>query len=835
MFAYCTSLSMAPELPATTLAGYCYSHMFVGCTSLNSAPELPATTLSQACYWSMFSSCRSLDIAPELPATTLAGACYSHMFYNCTSLSSAPELPATTLAGSCYYFMFYGCTSLNNAPTLPAVTLASSCYGYMFSGCSSLNEVTCLATDISATECTKNWLKDVAETGTFHKNPEMNDWPLNSVSGIPVGWNVDVLSVDITATANPAEGGTVTGSGTYNFGQTCTLIANANEGYSFSGWTENGELVSTSAIYSFEVTGARNLVANFAIQGPITNYWTPIGGTQYNMTISGIILIDGVEQTVTTLEVGAFCGDECRGSMMPEFFPPTQQYIVSLTVVSNQQSGENITFRLYDHLTQQELDLQCANNIIFESNAIIGTVGDWYQFAFNSEVSVTATVNPEGAGTVTGVGNFMPGTTATLTATANSGYVFRAWTLNGETVSTDNPYTFTVTGATNLVAQFDLQHVSTLPTGWSWWSTYIEMNGNNGLQQLEQSLGHNGLMIKTQAPYVQNYYPSLGYDYWFGPLTNVGLTNEAGYQISLSNACQAVVSGAVADAATHPVTIAPGWNWIGYPVMTQQSLSTALANFTPAANDLIKGQNSSATYYANYGWFPTSFTLRPGQGYMYLSNATENKTLTYAVGRGDSELVEAAERMWKNNEHAFAGNLTVMAVVAIDGEEQQSEEIELGAFVGGECRGSAVLTYFEPTDRWYAMLTIAGEEGEEINFAVIDRRKGNTNARSTNRVVFVENAVVGNLDLPYEVNFTAADALRVYPNPVERNEAFALDIPKNETVAEVLVCNALGDIVLHKEGKLDGQRITGIAISGVYTVKVVCKSGNVYVGKLIVK
>ena len=861
MFAYCTSLSMAPELPATTLAGFCYSYMFVGCTSLNNAPELPATTLASCCYLSMFShctslssapvlpaislaegcyhwmfsSCTSLSSVPELPATTLASSCYSYMFYGCTSLNSAPELPATTLAGGCYYFMFYGCTSLSKAPSLPAVTLASSCYGYMFSGCSSLNEVTCLATDISATECTENWLENVAESGVFHKNPEMNDWPLNSASGIPVGWNVDVLSVDITATANPAEGGTVTGSGTYNFGQTCTLIANANEGYSFSGWTENGELVSTSAIYSFEVTGARNLVANFAIQGPITNYWTPIGGTQYNMTMSGIILIDGVEQTVTTLEVGAFCGDECRGSMMPEFFPPTQQYVVSLTVVSNQQSGENITFRLYDHLAQQELDLQCANNIIFESNAIIGTVGDWYQFAFNSEVSVTATVNPEGAGTVTGVGNFMPGTTATLTATANSGYVFRAWTLNGETVSTDNPYTFTVTRATNLVAQFDLQHVSTLPTGWSWWSTYIEMNGNNGLQQLEQSLGHNGLMIKTQSPYVQNYYPSLGYDYWFGPLTNVGLTNEAGYQISLSNACQAVVSGAVADAATHPVTIAPGWNWIGYPVMTQQSLSTALANFTPAANDLIKGQNSSATYYANYGWFPTSFTLTPGQGYMYLSNATENKTLTYAVGRGYEATEKAPERIWTNNEHAFAGNLTVMAVVDIDGEEQRNEALELGAFVGGECRGSAVLTYFEPTDRWYAMLTIAGEEGEEISFAVIDRRKGNTNARSTNRVVFVENAVVGNLDQPYEVSFAAADALKAYPNPIGRNEAFTLDIPSNETVAEVYVYNVLGEVVSHESGAQAGQRMHGIAVVGVYTVKVVCKSGNAYVGRLIVK
>lgn len=100
------------------------------------------------------------------------------------------------------------------------------------------------------------------------------------------------------------------------------------------------------------------------------------------MTMNGIILIDGVEQTGTTLEVGAFCGDECRGSMMPEFFPPTSQYVVTLTVVSNQQSGEAITFRLYDHSTNQELNLTSENNTTFSNNAMIGTMGDWYEFAF---------------------------------------------------------------------------------------------------------------------------------------------------------------------------------------------------------------------------------------------------------------------------------------------------------------------------------------------------------------------------------------------------------------------------------------------------------------------
>ena len=62
----------------------------------------------------MFYNCSSLTAAPELPATTLADRCYASMFWNCTSLTDAPALSATTLAESCYYFMFRGCTSLSS-------------------------------------------------------------------------------------------------------------------------------------------------------------------------------------------------------------------------------------------------------------------------------------------------------------------------------------------------------------------------------------------------------------------------------------------------------------------------------------------------------------------------------------------------------------------------------------------------------------------------------------------------------------------------------------------------------------------------------------------------
>ena len=65
------------------------------------------------CYDNMFESCSHLTIAPQLPATTLTDSCYNGMFTDCTSLTTAPVLPAVTLAESCYRYMFSGCTNLN--------------------------------------------------------------------------------------------------------------------------------------------------------------------------------------------------------------------------------------------------------------------------------------------------------------------------------------------------------------------------------------------------------------------------------------------------------------------------------------------------------------------------------------------------------------------------------------------------------------------------------------------------------------------------------------------------------------------------------------------------
>ena len=94
----------------------------------------------------MFCRCTSLTSAPQLPATTLAYNCYKNMFDGCTSLASTPELPATTLANSCYKNMFNGCTSLTKAPELPAKTLDTQCYDHIFEGCKKISEIKMLAT-----------------------------------------------------------------------------------------------------------------------------------------------------------------------------------------------------------------------------------------------------------------------------------------------------------------------------------------------------------------------------------------------------------------------------------------------------------------------------------------------------------------------------------------------------------------------------------------------------------------------------------------------------------------------------------------------------------------
>ena len=94
--------------------------------------------------------------------------------------------------------------------------------------------------------------------------------------------NFAIKQYHIGATANPSSGGTVSGIGDYDYGHSCTLTANANAGYKFVYWTENDNLVTADASYSFTVTGNRTFVAHFVELLPV-----PEGAINGLFSISG--------------------------------------------------------------------------------------------------------------------------------------------------------------------------------------------------------------------------------------------------------------------------------------------------------------------------------------------------------------------------------------------------------------------------------------------------------------------------------------------------------------------------------------------------------------------
>ena len=540
--------------------------------------------------------------------------------------------------------------------------------------------------------------------------------------------------------------------------------------------------------------------------------------------MTGVVLIDGVEQHTDELEVGVFCGTECRGTNMASYFPPTDRYIVMLTIYGN--NGDNLTFKLYDHDTEQELELISPSTVTFNTDGY-GTPIVPYELNFTSTVSITATVTPAGAGTVTGAGEYFPGDNCTLTATANAGYQFKNWTLNNVEVSTNPTYSFTVGEAAEYVANFNYAHTRALVAGWNWYSTYIELNGIDGLTMLENSLGDAGIRIQGRNGYTEQFEYQ-GTKTWYGTLTSI--TNEQMYKVRTNAACNAVMIGDAASAANHPITINKGWNWIGYPTNQSVSVTNALSGFTPEADDIIKGRNGYSTYISYPGytmWYGTLNTLEPGQGYMYKSNSNTAKTLTFQTGSKGDEIanITTENNMFVPEVSEFSDNMTVTAVIDIDGEELRSIDYELAAIVNGECRGSVKLMYVEPIDRYVAFLTVFGETAEDVNFVLTD---GTETRWSNDMMVYSSDATLGTLSAPETISFGVLGVddneqmhAVVYPNP--SSDVFNVVC---EGINRIEVMNIYGQVIYSNEMKADNIRIDlGEYSTGTYMLRIYTDNG----------
>ena len=253
-----------------------------------------------------------------------------------------------------------------------------------------------------------NW----TENGSVVSNQANYTFTVNNNRNLVANFQAQPQNYTISVSANPTNGGSVTGGGTYQQGQSCTVSATANSGFTFTNWTENGNVVSTNANYTFTVTGNRTLVANFTVQS-------------YTISVSANPVLGGTVSGGGTYQQGQSC-----------------------TVHATPNTGYTFT-----NWTENGNVVSTNANYTFTVTGNRTLVANFTQQQF----TITATADPTSSGTVSGGGTYNYGQSCTLTATPAAGHEFINWTKNGQQVSTNSTYTFTVTESATYVAHFQLQ------------------------------------------------------------------------------------------------------------------------------------------------------------------------------------------------------------------------------------------------------------------------------------------------------------------------------------------------------------------------------------------
>ena len=436
-------------------------------------------------------------------------------------------------------------------------------------------------------------------------------------------------------------------------------------------------------------------------------------------------------------------------------------------------------------------------------------------------INVTAT----DGGTVTGGGTFEQGQSCTVIATPSEGYMFTNWTENDTEASNQATYTFTVNGNRDLVANFTLipvENTYTLTQGWNWWSANQEIT----LEQLENAIVAYTTCIVSQHGTV-DYMEGYG---WEGDFETIDLAEM--YKLCLPETVEIPLTAAAADPANHPITITKGKsNWIGYPVQESMSVKNAMAGLTKTVGDRVRS-NKGFTTWLGSSWSGTLKNLEPGHGYIYVAKGTGTETFTYPTGATKTvENNEAVSTAWTAQRERFASGMDLLAIVEIDGVEQTSDELEIGAFVDNECRGAVKLMYVEELGKHIAFLTVSGNNGETVSFKALQ----NGNVIDLQETVTLQlDQLLGEVQAPFVLH-AGSNVISLFPNPANKGEHVQMATNTDLNGATVEIYNALGALVRIETLSQSTKELEGLQASGVYTVKVTDQKGNVQFGKLIVR
>lgn len=423
-----------------------------------------------------------------------------------------------------------------------------------------------------------------------------------------------------------------------------------------------------------------------------------------------------------------------------------------------------------------------------------GKTASWTLFV-NNQVKLLTSVYPENAGEVIGrvAGNEVAyGTTIQLVAKAKEGYQFASWSLNGETISTNDTISQVALGDLTMVANFEKKtyqvNIAENCEGGSITQTYtgVYHYGDQLVLKAEAdedySFAHwtvNGKQTEDaetlslivdkdltvsasfkQERYEQNITLMRGWNwiasYLADPISASDIASKSSqiissseeienllpahtYKVKASTSFISKSKGRLFEASTTPVGINAGWNWLGYPLRENQELASAISN--ASEGDYIVGQTGFAQFYAGT-WEGTLKQLITNQGYLYKSVKQNN--LEFAEATTPSQLSDEEQQDMEVDIRKYPSTMNIIGKLTQKDADMTGSDYRLYVMVGNECRGISQLI----DGKYY--LTIYGEKDEKLNM-VIENLQTQESILVQDALTFKED-VLGSRTSPYDFN-----------------------------------------------------------------------------------
>ena len=324
--------------------------------------------------------------------------------------------------------------------------------------------------------------------------------------------------------------------------------------------------------------------------------------------------------------------------------------------------------------------------------------------------------------------------------------------------------------------------------GWNWFSVNAiqdDMGINSAFSGLPAQAND---YIKSQTSSA-TYYAGYG---WY-PGFDVSVTSM--YLLNLVNSGTMIYEGVPADPAQTPISLSPGWNWIGYVPQASMSVTSALANSPVDANDYIKSQTTSATYYGGYGFYP-GFDMSPTAGYML--QVANGGDLVYPSGSLALSIPSNGQNenlFYK--EYEYNGSVSVS--VDIDNVNIDEDDI-LYAYSNNELRGIATPSIFPLTGEMVFTIMVYSNEidNDRLHFELYNNET-DTTYPIKETLVFEKDMIVGNAYNTFELSeetYTPQEfkLLPAYPNPFNPATNISYSIPESQLV-ELSVYDIMGRLV----------------------------------------